>query len=256
MTHSPARRATRSRPATREEKPQASRIAFLGFARVSTDAGETVFVQSLCWPAVPTAWIDLTQTFHSLSTGRGTPSPNLPSVDRPLSWARTCAPQLAAPFSGTAAAEESSIAALLARTSMRVAIAAFDSRDGGMASGVPQQALSPCLSVYDQSVRPPMRPPCTLLVSRSQSSAIDKQCLEELARCRVLMPNAPWLGDLQLQFWKDAPEPLPLELAQVVAAAVARQMLSENTNDPLFEALLAKLAHNPFQRRRSAQKRR
>lgn len=256
MTHSPAQRASRPRRTPKAEKPQASRIAFLGSARVSNDAGETVFVQSLCWPALPTAWMDLTHALHALYTGRGNPSPHVSGVDRVPSWVRACAPQLAAPFVGTAAAEESSIAALLARTPMRAAISVFDLRGGRTTDGMTQQALSQCLSAYDQFLRTPSRQPCTLLVSRSQTEVIDQQYLDELVRCRALMPEAPWLGDLQLQFWDEALEPLPLELAQVLASAAARHMLAEGTSDTLFDAISTKLVHNPIERRRSALKRR
>ncbi|MEG3788893.1 hypothetical protein V1318_02040 [Lysobacter sp. CCNWLW3] len=257
MKHSPVQHASRSRRTAKAEKPQVSRIAFLGSAQLSTEAGETVLVQSLCWPALPTAWIDLTHALHALWAGRGNPSPHVPGVDRAPSWVRSCAPQLAAPFAGTAAAEETSIATLLARTPMRAAIAVFDSRDRKSTQGMSQQALSQCLSAYDRFLQTPLQQPCTLLVSRGQTEAVDKQCLEELGRCRTLMPEAPWLRDLQLQFWNETPEPLPLELAQIVAAAAARHALAEDTgNDSIFEAILTKLTHNPIQRRRSAHKRR
>lgn len=257
MTHAQAQHASRSRSTVKVEKPQVSRIAFLGAAQVSTDAGDTVFVQSLCWPALPTAWLDLTHALQALWTGRGNPSPHVPGIDRAPSWVRTCAPQLAAPFAGTAAAEESSIATLLARTPMRAALSVFDSRERKATQGVGQQALSQCLSVYDQFLRTPLQQPCTLLVARSQTGAIDQQCLEELARSRTLMPEAPWLGNVQMQFWNEALEPLPLELAHVMAASAARHVLADDSsNDPLFEAILTKLAHNPIQRRRSTTKRR
>ncbi|MBF6024824.1 hypothetical protein [Lysobacter niastensis] len=135
---------------------------------------------------------------------------------------------------------------------MQAAIAVVDSHDGRIATGAQQQGLEQCLSVYDRFLRTPMRAPCTMLVSRSQSAALDKGCQGELERCRTLLPSAPWLSDLRLQFWTEAQEPLPLELAQVVAAAAARHVLFENTGDPLFEAVLTKLAHNPFQRGRPA----
>lgn len=249
---SPTSRASRSRPPVRTEKPEAACIAFLGSAQASNEAGETVFVQSLCWPTVPTAWIDLTQGLHALWAGRGKPSPYVPTVDKPSSWLRSCAPQLAAPFCGTAAAEESSIAALMARTSMQAAIAIFDSRYVRTTPGARQQGLTQCLSVYSQFVQAPMRVPCTMLVSRSQTEATDKRLRDELELCRVMLPNAPWLGALQLQLWNEALEPLPLELAHVVAASTARHVLSENTSDSLFEAVLTKLAHNPFQHGRPA----
>ncbi|MFC5577283.1 hypothetical protein ACFPOA_04540 [Lysobacter niabensis] len=251
---SPARRAPRSRAPAKVERPQPSRIAFLGSAQASNEAGETVFVRSLCWPTLPTAWIDLTQGLSALWAGRGNPSPYAPIVDKPPSWLKSCAPQLAAPFCGTAAAEESSIAALLARTPMQAAVAVFDARDARITNGAHQQGLNQCLSVYDQFLRMPMRVPCTLLVSRSP--AVDQNCQGDLEHCRPLFPNAPWLSDLRLQFWTEAPEPLPLELAQIVAAATARHVLLEHTSDPVFEAVLTKLAHNPFQRGRPVVKRR
>jgi hypothetical protein len=247
-------RTTRSRPPTGSDRPQVSQIAFLGSARASTETGETVFVQALCWPTIPSAWTDLTQALHALWVGRGKPSPNVPGDGKAPTWLGTCAPQLSAPFGGAVGAEESSIAALTSRTSMQVAVAIFDSRAVGATGGAPQQALFQCLSVYDQFVRMPMRLPCTMLVSRSQSEALDEQFLGELARCRLLMPNASWLGDVQLQFWSGAIEPLALEMSHVVAAATARHVLFESRNDSLFEAIATKLAHNPLQRGRSVRK--
>jgi hypothetical protein len=251
---SPARRAPRQRAPAKVERPHPSRIAFLGAAQASNEAGETVLARSLIWPTLPTAWIDLTRGLSALWAGRGNPSPYAPIVDKPPSWLKSCAPQLAAPFCGTAAAEESSIAALLARTPMQAAVAVFDSRDARIATGAQQQGLNQCLSVYDQFLRAPMRVPCTMLVSRSPT--VDKNCQDDLEHCRTLMPSAPWLSDLRLQVWTEAPEPLPLEMAQVVAAATARHVLLESTSDPVFEAVLTKLAHSPFQRGRVAVKRR
>ena len=112
-----APRTSRAGPPVNVEKSHASRIAFLGSAQVSNEAGETVVVRALCWPTIPTAWIELTQALHAVRTGRGKPSPHIPA-DKTPTWLGTCAPQLAAPFCGALTAEESSIASLLTRTSM------------------------------------------------------------------------------------------------------------------------------------------
>jgi hypothetical protein len=254
MTHlSPASRAPRLASI---KPPEVSRIAFLSSARAENEAGETVLVHSLCWPTVPSAWIELTQALQAVWTGRGKPSPNIPGIDKPPSWLGTCAPQLSAPFRGAVGAEESSIAALVSRTPMQAAVAIIDSRAVRVTDGAQQQALFQCLSAYDKFVRTPMRVPCTMLVSRSQSEVLDKQFLDELARCRTLMPSAPWLGDVRLQFWNEAMEPLALEMSRVVAAATARHALFDSGNDALFEAIATKLAHNPLQRGRSVRKRR
>jgi hypothetical protein len=100
-----------------------------------------------------------------------------------------------------------------------------------------------------------MRQPCTVLVARSQTDAVDQQCLAELSHSRTLMPKATWLDAVQLQFWNEMVEPLPLELANVVANATARHVLFGDANDPLFEAVRTKLAH-PFQSRHPAARRR
>lgn len=244
-----------SRPSARAGKAQVARIAFLGSAQASNEAGETVFVQSLCWPTLPTAWVELTHSLHDVLVGRGNPGPYAPGADKPPSWLRDCAPQLATPFCGTVGAEESSIAALLARTSMQAAVAIVDSRDVRTAVVQPQ-ALSRCVSVYNQWVQASARMPCTMLIAASQGGPADEQCLAELLRCRTLMPNARWLDDLQLQFWSEAIEPLPLELARVVALSTARHVLFEGADDPLFEAVLTKLAHDPFQGRRPSPRKR
>ncbi|MNE93898.1 hypothetical protein D3C80_1918040 [compost metagenome] len=95
-----------------------------------------------------------------------------------------------------------------------------------------------------------------MLIAASQTAPVDEQCLAELSRCRTLMPNARWLDEVQLQFWSEAIEPLPLELARVVALATARHVLFEEADDPLFDAVLTKLAHDPLQGRRPSPRKR
>ncbi|HEY5803483.1 MAG TPA: hypothetical protein VIT90_07330 [Lysobacter sp.] len=249
------RPAPPSRPSVLAGKAQAARIGFLGTARASNEAGENVIVQSLCWPTLPMAWVELTHSLHEVLVGRGNPGPYTPGVDKPPSWLRACAPQLAKPFCGTAGAEESSIASLLARTSMQAAVAIVDSRDVRTAVAQPQ-ALSRCVSIYNQLIQASTRLPCTMLIAVSQTDPADEQCLVELSRCRILMPNARWLDDLQLQFWSEEIEPLPLELARVVALSTARHVLFEEAEDPLFDAVLTKLAHDPLQGKRPSPRKR
>lgn len=256
MTRTFKSRAPSSTRPVKARKPQASRIAFLSSAFATTEVGESVFVQSLCWPTVPTAWIELTQSLNTLCSGRDSdPSTKLPSLEKFPSWIRNCAPQLAAPFRNTATAEDSSIAALLSRAPMQIAIAIIDLRDGH-SLGMHQRALSQCLAVYNESLQLPCRESCTLLVSRSQAAAIDQQQLDALAKCKTHMPGAHWLKEMQLQFWSEPPEPIPLELSQLVATAAARYALDDEASLPLIDAILTKLVHNPFQRTHRAARRR
>ncbi|MNV58943.1 hypothetical protein D3C71_1513400 [compost metagenome] len=175
----------------------------------------------------------------------------MPGIDKAATWVRSCAPQLAAPFCGTATAEDNSIAALLTRTPMQIALAIVDMRmdkHRSKPSDMHERALSQCVEVYNKSPQVRLREPCTLLVARSQSEIIDQQLAQALTQCRAHMPGAPWLEEMHLQFWSEAPEAIPLELSQLVATAAARYVLDDQASLPLVDAMLTKMVHNPFQR--------
>jgi len=136
---------------------------------------------------------------------------------------------------------------------MQVAIAVLEAPEAGAAATIRtshRQGMLDCLSIYDQFVRVPGRQPCTMLVTRGQSTAADHECLEDFSRCRTLLPDADWLPALELRFWKEPAEPLPLELVNVIAAAVMRQRVNDGVPNPIFESVLAKLTHIPAQFRR------
>lgn len=230
-------------------------IAFLGAAHATTGTGESIYVQSLCWSVVPSAWSTLTHAWQAVSALRDESMADSTIASASPSWVSACAPQLAAPFRSTTTAEESSIAALLMRTPTQIAITVVDAREtrGTAADGTTQrQALANGLAIYDQCVRTPGRSACGLLLSRAQSTEIHQQYQEELVRCRSRMPDADWLRRMQLRMWDEPVEPLPLELAHIVAASVARHCLDEHVPNPVFDAALAKLAHIPFQLKRPA----
>jgi hypothetical protein len=134
---------------------------------------------------------------------------------------------------------------------MQVAITIRDSRERqGTAIAAPWQALSDCLSTHDQFVSQPGRRACDMLVSSRQTAESEQRYLEEFLRCRAHMPHAVWLRDMHLRFWEEPVEPLPLELAHIVAASVAHCQLHEEAPNPIFDAVLTKLAHNPFKGKR------
>ena len=224
------------------------RIAFLGAA---TDAESSVLVQCMCWPMMPDAWTALTQTWRNISVTRAEPA-NYITTPRtsPSTWVSTCAPQLAAPYRNTTA-EESSIAALLMRTPMQVAITIRDTANARSAAtgAVQGQALSDCLVIYDHFASLPGRNACTLLVSGRLSSESEQRYQKGFVRCCERMPHALWLRDMHLRFWKEPIEPLPLELAHIVAASVVRHHLHAQATNPIFAAVQAKLARSPSQRK-------
>lgn len=260
MTRSSTARAPGPASSASAEGPRASRIAFLGSAMVTTEVGEAVLVNVLCWPTLPNGWVDLTRALRSIGADRGKdPGAKIIRTDKAPSWISACAPQLAAPFGATATAEDHSVAALLMRTSMQVALSVVDLRAGKhriKSADMHQRALSQCLEIYNESAQVRMREPCTLMLSRSQTAAIDQQQVEALAKCRAQMPGAPWLEQMQLQFWSEALEPIPLELSQLMAAAAARYVLDDDASLPLVDAMITKLVHNPLQRMHPAGRRR
>lgn len=150
------------------------------------------------------------------------------------------------------------MAALVVRTPMQIAITIADAhgipRTGTATREVEQQqGLSHCLVTYAQFLAAPGRRPCSVIVSRSQGEEVDQRCLETFRRSRTHLSSVDPLRDLQLRFWKDPVEPLPLELAHAAAASVVRHRhrASEHVANPVFDAVFTKLANMPFQLQRS-----
>ena len=244
-------RASRRRPAVAAapEKLDPARIAFMGSAHPSDQDADRDYVQVWCWPIVTTAWAALTQSWDAVRAGRGEYRPTPSTAALPASWIRACAPQLGAPFRDSTA-EESSVAALLTRAPIEISVAVVDARKRAQAAGSrlkPQtDALSSCFGHYGRAVRAHKRTPCTVLLTRSQGEAIDTQLQREFVQARAMLPDAGALETMNLHVWRQAVEPLPLELANVIAAAVLRHHLAPNGFNPVFEAALGKLVHNAF----------
>ncbi|HWT16339.1 MAG TPA: hypothetical protein VN581_11190 [Patescibacteria group bacterium] len=235
-----------------------ARIAFTGSAQLDEPAPATVYVQVLCWPIMATAWGSLTQTWRTTRVERGDRKPPTAAAASVTSWIRACAPQLGAPFRDSTA-EDSSIAALLTRTPIEIAVVIQDSRKRRDPAGTrehPQlEALSGCLSHYSDAARARRRNPCAMLLSRARGPAIDRQCLKELEHAKSMNSETGSLAQMQLHFWDQPKEPLPLELANVIAAAVLKHLLDRDGFNPVFEAVLGKLVHPAFPYAMRAKKR-
>ncbi|UXI66029.1 hypothetical protein [Tahibacter amnicola] len=222
------------------------RMAFAGTAHARAANGEKIHVQALCWPVIATAWHTLSQAWSAVRAERGTP----PHSSSGTSWLKERAPQLAEPFWSTTA-EESSVAALVARTPVEIAIVVLRERvseggEPGVGPTIAWQALANSLLAYDQVARTPGRQPCTVLVTANPGTRSEQQAMGEYVRARTRLPDATWIRDLQLRFWEEPADPLPLQLANVAAEAVARYLLDEKAVNPVFAAVESKLAHAPF----------
>jgi hypothetical protein len=227
------------------------RQAFVGSAILSI-ADRAVHVHALCWPIVSTGWQSLARTWASVGEWRQSLDTNTKHAP---SWVAECAPQLGVPFRGTSA-EESSIAAILMRTPMSVAVSVLDS-DGLQAttSANQRQGLVECLSVYDQYVRVPGRQACSVLVVRGRNGADEQSYTDAFARSRRSL-DVKWLQDMELRVLNAPREPLPLEVAHVVATSIARYRADEDMDNPIVDTIRAKLSHRPVLLDRPPKKRR
>ena len=91
---------------------------------------------------------------------------------------------------------------------------------------------------------------------RAESVGAEKLCREELASRRSLA-EAEWLREFELHAWKEPVEPLPLELACVIAAAVVRDSAQGDASHPILDAAMTKLVHDaPVDRKRNRGRRR
>ena len=133
---------------------------------------------------------------------------------------------------------------------MEVAVVVLDSRGRQQTANSRElshlKAFSSCLALYNDAARARNRAPCALLLSRSSGAGIDAQYEKEFANSRSMQSDAGRLDTMQLRFWSQPREPLPLELANVIAAAVLRHQLDPNGFNPVFAAVMGKLAHKNF----------
>jgi hypothetical protein len=94
-----------------------------------------------------------------------------------------------------------------------------------------------------------------MLVTRPMATATEAHFQEEVA-LRSRLAEATWLRDFELRAWEEPVEPLPLELASVIAASVIRERLHGEVSNPILDAALTKRVHGPFEWERRRDKRR
>jgi hypothetical protein len=216
-------------------------LVFVGSAILPIPDG-AVHVFALCWPIVSTGWRTLAQTWKSIGEFRQSIDSN--ATPHPPSWVAECAPQLGTPFRGTTA-EESSIAAIFTRTPMCIAVSVLDS-DGAPATSEAnlRQGLLECLSIYDAYIRVPGRQACSALVTRGANGAVDQGYVDAFARSQRSL-DAKWLQDMELRVLNGPRDPLPLEVTHVIAASIARYRVDADLDNPIVDAVRAKLSHRP-----------
>lgn len=257
MTKSPvAHSRARARP-VRRPAVAADRIAFLGSAEAIDPSGARLYAQAMCWPAIPAAWPALASAWHAVQAVRDEVR-RAALTTPPISWIGACAPQLGKPFRDTTA-EDSSLAALIVRAPIHVAVTLVASEASDTCAAIPvavqRRAFARNLTHYGDHLRASGRRACAILVARPMAMAIEAQFQQELAS-PPRMAEATWLREFELRTWEEPAEPLPLELASVIAACVIRERLHREVANPIFDAASTKRVHGSFEWERRRDRRR
>lgn len=217
-------------------------VAFLGEYRASAE-DKRIDVQVLCWPAMSTAWSILAQSLASLQSLRADSA----FVQRlPVStWLRDVAPQLCLPVDREPSAIESTLATLIRRLPLRFAVAVVEHPAGqdSKSDAVRYRSLfSGCLTAYSAYLKSTKQEACRIIVASPGST--EGNDLRQATYGEVLqhLDGAAQLRALALGFWPEATIPLPMEVAQLAAAAAGRYLERPSEVNPIFETVRAHLA--------------
>jgi hypothetical protein len=195
-------------------------------------------VHALCWPIVPAAWRLLAESWEWIGGSRDVL--DAPAKPTATSWIADCAPQAGAPFRGSPA-EESTLAAIITRTPMLVAISIIEGAQGARENQ--REGLLNCLTAYNAYVRQPGHAPGNVLLSsRTTAAAADHPYADALSHCRQRLPEVKWLQEMESSSWHGIAEPLPLEFAHIAASSVIRYHANRDAANPIARAVRAKLA--------------
>lgn len=224
-------------------------IAFLGeHAAHHKGTSAKAFVQVLCWPTMPDAWPLLTRTCATLVALRSEMF-STGTVPVARSWVHSVAPQLSLPFSRDAGAEESTLATLIARLPARF-IAAVVEPDGAkiVASDLStyRLSLSGCLSAYNAFLNAAQERARRVIIARLHKGAQDQNLLEAYKEVRGRLDDrSSGIKDVDLRLWSESAIPLPLEIADLAAAAISRYLQEPKQANPIFDAVRSKLVNPP-----------
>ena len=213
-------------------------VAFLGEA-----VAKNVFVQILCWPTMPAAWSVLAEASAAMRAVRHGLSMSNPVQGS--SWMQQVAPQLSGPLEREWGAAESTLATLIRRLPVRFAVAIVEhdpAQRQGSDAGRHRSLLAGCLTAYDTFLKSSNQRAFRLMLAPSHGAA--ENDLRQAVYVEMLphMDGSERLGAIELAFWPGAAPPLPMEVAQLAAAAVSRHLQEPAQVNPLFEAVRAHLA--------------
>lgn len=226
-------------------------VAFLG--EYESKAGtrsvdeKSLFVQVLCWSRTAQGWTALNESWDSMRAYRDESTPFVrsgKSAPVPPSWVYEVTPKLGGPFRENPA-EESTLAAWISRAQISFAMAIVD-MDGKDSEGAfYRAALLESLGSYQAFLESPAYAPCRLIVAAEHPQQRQARRMEAFRDARVRLENQTLFETMQLQTCSPGKFPLPLELANLCSAAIARYLQSPSTSNPIYDAIRLKLASVP-----------
>lgn len=221
-------------------------IAFLGEHAAHHKATlAKAFVQVLFWPTLPDAWSRLTSSCTALVALR-TEMFSTGATPVARSWVQDVAPQLSLPFSRDASAEESTLATLITRLPVRFIAAVVEpDREKSVAPepALYRRSLSGCLSAYEMFLKDARERARGVLIAAPREKDQGKNLLEAFKDTRDRLGDSSSLADFELRLWSEPRLPLPLEIANLAAAAISRYLEVPSHANPIFDAVASKLVN-------------
>lgn len=213
-------------------------VAFLGEC-----VANHVYVQMLCWPETPTAWTMLTEAATMLRGVRNGSSISPPVVSP--SWVQRVAPQLCEPLERELGVAESTLATLIGRLPVRFAMAVVEHEPGerqGSDGARYRSLFSGCLTAYGTYLKASDQHSVRIMIAPSQGDAKNNLRLAVYGDLLRHLDRTEPRDALELAFWPEGTPSLPMEIAQLAAAAVSRHLQEPTLVNPLFETVRAHLA--------------
>ena len=226
-------------------------VAFLGEYESKTEARtvdeKPLFVQVLCWSRTTQGWAALNESWESMRAYRDESTPfakSGKSAPIPPSWVYGVTPKLGGPFRENPA-EESTLAAWISRAQISFAMAIVDKSNKDAEGAFYRAALLESLGSYQAFLESPAYEPCRLIIAAEHPRQRQAQLMEAFRDARVRLQNQTLFETMQLESCSPERFPLPLELANLSSAAIARYLHSPSTSNPIYDAIRLKLASVP-----------
>jgi len=150
------------------------------------------------------------------------------------------APLLSRPVAHDLVAGESTLATLIRRLPIRMAVAVAEHEVSSRDLPEPvrcRELFAACLAAYDAHLRADHQAAARVVMVQGKDPAQEILYRASYQEVRARLATSGPMSSMELRFWADPP-PLPLELVQLAAAAVIRHLQDPERPHPLVETIL------------------